>query len=136
MAVNLQGRSFLKLLDFKPREVRYLLDLARNAIVICTCGGGTPTVCGENREPRGTEAVIDKDLAGELLARELEAALYLMATDVDAVYADWGAPEARAIKRASPEALRQVEPAPLRNVTDASGPRAFDHRSEGETPGS
>ncbi|WP_274953362.1 ornithine carbamoyltransferase [Angelakisella massiliensis] len=30
MAVNLRGRSFLKLLDFSPREIRYLLDLSRN----------------------------------------------------------------------------------------------------------
>lgn len=30
MARNLRGRSFLKLLDFTPEDVRYLLDLARN----------------------------------------------------------------------------------------------------------
>lgn len=30
MAVNLKGRSFLKLLDFTPREIRYLLDLSRD----------------------------------------------------------------------------------------------------------
>lgn len=30
MAVNLKGRSFLKLLDFTPAEIRYLLDLSRN----------------------------------------------------------------------------------------------------------
>lgn len=30
MAVNLRGRSFLKLLDFKPEEIRYLLDLAKD----------------------------------------------------------------------------------------------------------
>ncbi|WP_026886083.1 ornithine carbamoyltransferase [Clostridium beijerinckii] len=29
MAVNLRGRSFLKLLDFKPEEIRYLLDLSK-----------------------------------------------------------------------------------------------------------
>ena len=71
--------------------------------------GGSPTVRDGSGRLHGTEAVIDKDLAGELLARELEADLYLMATDVDAVYAGWDAPEARAIKRASPEALRQYE---------------------------
>ena len=30
MAVNLKGRSFLTLMDFKPEEIRYLLDLARD----------------------------------------------------------------------------------------------------------
>ena len=44
----------------------------------------------------GVEAVIDKDLASELLAREVDADLFVMATDVDAVYADWGTPAAAA----------------------------------------
>ena len=30
MAVNIRGRSFLKLLDYTPAEIRYLLDLSRN----------------------------------------------------------------------------------------------------------
>lgn len=30
MSVNLKGRSFLKLLDFTPREIQYLLDLSRD----------------------------------------------------------------------------------------------------------
>ena len=32
-----------------------------------------------------------------------------MATDVDAVYAGWGTPEAKAIKRASPDAIEAYE---------------------------
>ena len=51
----------------------------------------------------GVEAVIDKDLCSELLARELErrpASSWL--TDADAVYVDWGKPTQRAIRRASP----------------------------------
>ena len=51
----------------------------------------------------GVEAVIDKDLASELLARELDADLFVMATDVDAVYADWGTPEQRALDRVTPD---------------------------------
>src|SRR6185369_2475720 len=51
------------------------------------------------------ECVIDKDLASELLARELRADLFLMLTDADAVYTDWGTPSQRAIRRASPAAL-------------------------------
>ena len=42
---------------------------------------------------RGVEAVIDKDLAAALLAEELDADLLVIATDVDAVYTDWGTPE-------------------------------------------
>jgi carbamate kinase len=57
----------------------------------------------------GVEAVIDKDLASALLARDLHADALLILTDVDAVYADWGTPEQRAIRRASPSALAGTE---------------------------
>jgi carbamate kinase len=53
--------------------------------------------------------VIDKDLATELLARELGADLYVMLTDADAVYVDWGKPTQRAIRRASPDALAAMK---------------------------
>ena len=46
----------------------------------------------DERTLGGVEAVIDKDLASELLAREVEADLFVMATDVDAVYAAGGRP--------------------------------------------
>jgi carbamate kinase len=55
------------------------------------------------------EAVIDKDLASTLLARDLRADALLIVTDVDAVYTDWGTPEQRAIRRATPEALGGTE---------------------------
>ena len=57
---------------------------------------------------RGVEAVIDKDLASELLAREVEADLFVMATDVEAVFADWGTPEQRRIERITPEESRAM----------------------------
>jgi carbamate kinase len=56
----------------------------------------------------GVEAVIDKDRAGALLAQELQANAYIMLTDVKAAYTDWGKPEARAIRRASPNALEKL----------------------------
>ena len=77
-----------------PRPLRILeIDtirlLVRNGIlVICAGGGGIPVVA-ENTGWRGIEAVIDKDHASALLARELGADALLMLTDVDAVYADW-----------------------------------------------
>jgi carbamate kinase len=40
-----------------------------------------------------------------MMARELEVDLFIMATDADAVYLDWGKPTQRAIRRASPKAL-------------------------------
>jgi carbamate kinase len=62
---------------------------------------------GDQRKLVGTECVIDKDLASELLARELRADLFVMLTDADAVYLDWGAPTRRPIRRASPAALAE-----------------------------
>jgi len=88
---------------FEIRPIKWLLE--KETIVVCAGGGGIPTAYDGNKL-RGIEAVIDKDLASELLARELEADLLIMATDVDAVYIGWGTPEAKAIKRASPEAIR------------------------------
>ena len=55
----------------------------------------------------GVEAVIDKDFCSELLARELNADLFVMATDAEAVFVDWGTPNAKAIHRASPSALSE-----------------------------
>ena len=90
---------------FELRPIQWLLQ--RGAIVICSGGGGIPTAYTEDGRLRGVEAVIDKDLASELLARELGADLFIMATDVDAVYLDWGTPAKRGIRRAAPEHVRQ-----------------------------
>jgi carbamate kinase len=88
---------------FQIRPVKWLLD--KGCIVICAGGGGIPTMYGPGRKLHGSECVVDKDLASSLLARELEADLFIMATDADAVYLDWGKPQQRAIRRAPPQAL-------------------------------
>ncbi len=80
----------------------------KGVIVICAGGGGIPTVYREGRILEGVEAVIDKDRAGALLAKELGAGAYLMLTDVQAVYTDWGKPHARAIRRTSPDAIEAL----------------------------
>ena len=84
---------------FEIRPIRWLLD--KGAVVICAGGGGVPTMFASSDERTlvGVEAVIDKDLASELLAREVEADLFVMATDVDGVYADWGTPQQRRLER-------------------------------------
>jgi carbamate kinase len=90
---------------FEIRPIRWLLD--HGTIVICAGGGGIPTMYqrGLDRKLVGVEAVIDKDLCSELLARELRADLLVMLTDADAVYVDWGKPTQREIRRTSPDAL-------------------------------
>jgi ornithine carbamoyltransferase len=48
MAINLKGRSFLKLLDFTPREIRYLLDLSRDLKRAKYAGTEQKTMAGKN----------------------------------------------------------------------------------------
>jgi carbamate kinase len=93
---------------FEIRPVKWLLE--HKTIVICGGGGGIPTMYDRQakRQLVGVEAVIDKDLCSELLARELDADLYVMLTDADAVYFDWGKPTQRAVRRTSPVALKGV----------------------------
>ncbi len=94
---------------FEIRPIKWLLG--KNVIVICAGGGGIPVMYkkGKERVLTGIEAVIDKDRATELLARELEADLYIMATDVDGVYIDWGTPNARKIERTTPDELQAYD---------------------------
>ena len=85
---------------FEIRPIKWLLE--HGTIVICAGGGGIPTMYepGTHRKLIGIEAVIDKDLASELLARELDADLFVMVTDAEAVFLDWGKPTQKAIRRA------------------------------------
>jgi carbamate kinase len=90
-------------------EIDAIKLLVKNGvIVICAGGGGIPTIYRPGRILQGVEAVIDKDRAGALLAQELGADAYLMLTDVDAVYTNWGKPDARAIRRTSPEGMEAL----------------------------
>jgi carbamate kinase len=93
---------------FGIHVIRALLD--QGVVVICAGGGGIPTTytdepAAAGRRLRGVEAVIDKDLASALLAIEIGADALLIVTDVDAVYADWGGPQERPIRSATPEEL-------------------------------
>jgi carbamate kinase len=91
---------------FEIRPIQWLLE--RGVLVICAGGGGIPTtwVPGHERTLGGVEAVIDKDLASALLARDIDADVFVMATDVDGVYAGWGSPDQHRLERVTPEELR------------------------------
>lgn len=86
------------------RQIRWLLE--HGSVVICAGGGGIPTYYDGDRLC-GIEAVIDKDAASGLLASELDAELYVMATDADAAFVRWGTPEQRRIVRAHPDAVME-----------------------------
>jgi carbamate kinase len=90
---------------FEIRPITWLLD--RGAVVICTGGGGIPTMYEPGtRTLVGSEVVVDKDRASALLARELDADLFVMATDVDGVYRDWGQPSQARIGEATTSELK------------------------------
>jgi carbamate kinase len=93
---------------FEIRPVKWLLE--KGTIVICAGGGGIPTMYepDQHRWLTGVEAVIDKDLASELLAREVAADLLVIATDVDGVYVDWGRPQQRRLGWVTPDALKAL----------------------------
>jgi carbamate kinase len=93
---------------FEIRPIRWLLE--RGCVVICTGGGGIPTMYAPGtRTLVGAEVVIDKDRASALLAEELDADVFVMATDVDAVYRDFGTPDQAALRRATPEEIRDLD---------------------------
>lgn len=100
----------------RPKRIFELSVIERlvrdGVIVICAGGGGIPTVHRTDGSLVGIEAVIDKDLASSLLARELKADAFLMLTDVDAVHEDWGRPHARRIQRITAQAIRELSFAP------------------------
>ncbi|WP_246740842.1 amino acid kinase family protein [Mesorhizobium sp. NZP2298] len=60
--------------------------------------GGVPVAVREDGAMVGVEAIIDKDVASSLLARQLSADMLLMLTDVDAVYLGYGTADARALR--------------------------------------
>jgi carbamate kinase len=100
----------------KPVEIPDLrvirLLLAQGVVVICAGGGGIPVIRRGDGSLTGIEAVIDKDHASALLAREIGADALLMLTDVDGVQEGFGTPTARRIPRlTAAEAARMTLPA-------------------------
>jgi carbamate kinase len=97
----------------QPREIVQTDTIRRlveaGVTVICSGGGGIPTVLDRSSGRRvGIEAVIDKDLSAALLAIETHAHFLLLLTDVDAVYVEWGKPQARPIRNTTSEELRKL----------------------------
>ncbi len=88
---------------FEHRPIRWLLE--RGCVVICAGGGGIPTAYRSGRQLVGVEAVIDKDHASGLLARDLEADMLILATDAPAVFVAFGTPRQRAVTQADPDRL-------------------------------
>jgi carbamate kinase len=85
------------------RQIGWLLE--RGCVVICAGGGGIPTVTHPDGGLVGVEAVIDKDHASGLLARDVGADLLIMATDAPGAFIGFGTPAQQLIVGANPDAL-------------------------------
>ena len=103
--VKLDGRGNLRRVVGSPHpqsihELRVIRQLVEQGTLVIACGGGgTPIYDDPVKGWEGVDAVVDKDLAAAVLARDLGAALLLILTDVDAVYADWGTPQQRPLRQ-------------------------------------
>jgi carbamate kinase len=74
-------------------EIDVIHELARaNRVVVACGGGGIPVIDNERGERCGVEAVIDKDLAASLLARQLGAQLFVVSTGVERVAIHFNTP--------------------------------------------
>jgi carbamate kinase len=94
------GRGYRKVvpspkpIDIVPKWIIHdLVEAGR--IVIAAGGGGIPVVLNNRGLYEGVEAVIDKDYASSLIAREVKADLFIILTGVDKVYIDFGKPGQR-----------------------------------------
>jgi carbamate kinase len=104
-AVGRDGAGVWRRMTTSPRPlgvvelpvIRGLLD--QEAIVIAAGGGGPPVYQDPILGLEGVDAVVDKDRVSAVLARQLEADVLLILTNVEAVYEGWGTPASRPIRR-------------------------------------
>ncbi len=90
-------------------NIRTIEALLRSGIVVIACGGGgVPVMPDERKNLVGVEAVIDKDLASQHLATALGAQIFLILTDVPAVYLDYGTQRQKPIERIDVASLREM----------------------------
>lgn len=108
------GRGWRKVVA-SPRpiviqEVATIKALINSGTVVITAGGGGIPVIEDpkTKDLKGVEAVVDKDLASQLLAEEVEADLLIILTGVECVYINYGQP--------SQEKLEEIRVSQLRNL--------------------
>jgi carbamate kinase len=105
LAVGRDGAGNWRRLAASPAPVGVLefpvvQRLVEQGTIVITAGGGGPPVYDHPLLGwEGLDAVVDKDRVAAILARQLEAEVLMILTDVDAVYADWGTPARRPLRR-------------------------------------
>ena len=88
-------------------EAPVIRQLVSSGVIVIAAGGGGVPVVEEGPRLVGVEAVVDKDLAAAILAKDVEADALLILTDVEGVYENFGTPEQGLMPRLTPEEARR-----------------------------
>ena len=89
-------------------EIDTIRSLVNTDHVVVACGGGgIPVFKTGGNHLKGAAAVIDKDFAAAVLARQLEADLLIILTAVEKVAIHFGKPDQQWLDRLTPDAARQ-----------------------------
>jgi carbamate kinase len=110
---DMGGRGWRRVVP-SPQPLRLLESMTINllldagAVVVANGGGGIPMVRTDDNLLVGVEAVIDKDLAGALLARALGATGFVILTDVVGVAVDFDTPRQRWLSKVTAADLRTL----------------------------
>ena len=89
----------------EKEAIKHLVDLG--IIVIAAGGGGIPVYIQDDNTFEGIDAVIDKDRASAVLARDIEAELLVILTDIDSVYTNFNTGDAQPIRHMDTKAAQK-----------------------------
>jgi carbamate kinase len=125
-AVGRDGTGAWRRMTTSPRpvgvvEFPVIRTLLYDGVIVIAAGGGGPPVYSDPiLGLEGVDAVVDKDRVSAVLARQLEADVLLILTNVEAVYEGWGSPAARPIRRMT---IARAESLLASGAFDAGGMR-------------
>lgn len=107
------GRGYRRVVPSpKPQsivELNTITKLIQNDIVVIAIGGGGIPVVAEGDQYSGIDAVIDKDLSTELLARTLHADILLITTGVEKVAVNFGKPNQKSLDVVNTEEVEKYK---------------------------
>mmetsp|Transcript_29837 Transcript_29837/g.60026 ORF Transcript_29837/g.60026 Transcript_29837/m.60026 type:complete len:193 (-) Transcript_29837:230-808(-) len=117
--------------------IKTILEQCPDILPIACGGGGIPVsrIPSNPRTLTGVEAVIDKDACGAKLAAELDADGFIILTDGGGIWQNFGKPNAREMKKASPEYLEGTKAG--KNFPGSMGPKiqaAIDFVNNSKSP--
>jgi len=89
-------------------EAEFIAGLAASGVVAIALGGGGVPVVEEDGRFKPVDAIVDKDLASSVLARQIDADMLVILTDVPGVAVDYGGPRERWLSRVRVDELERL----------------------------